>query len=245
MANYKVVDADQLDADLTAVADAIRGKAGGTDAMTLKQMPQRIANISAEKDYSRYASTISFEDFNLFGGKEVSLNLANLKNLNNAFMQTVANTTVEHLTVNCSDAITGLYNAFNFVNAPDSTLKKLTLNFNTRLVTNMYVAFRFATALEVIDGVPLDFSSSSDNVEFSSLSALREIRLEPLTKKAGSLAFKQSSNLSSESIQSIIDCLADLTGGTAQTLTLHATVGAKLTDEQKAAVAAKNWTLAY
>ena len=47
------------------------------------------------------------------------------------------------------------------------------------------------------------------------------------------------------SIQSIIDGLADLTGATAQTLTLHATVGNKLTDGQKAAITAKNWTLVY
>ena len=33
MANYKVVDADQLDADLTSVADAIRAKTGTSGQM--------------------------------------------------------------------------------------------------------------------------------------------------------------------------------------------------------------------
>ena len=33
MANYKVVDADQLDADLASVADSIRAKAGTTGEM--------------------------------------------------------------------------------------------------------------------------------------------------------------------------------------------------------------------
>jgi hypothetical protein len=33
MANYKVVDADQLDTDLASVADAIRAKAGTTGKM--------------------------------------------------------------------------------------------------------------------------------------------------------------------------------------------------------------------
>lgn len=33
MANYKVVDADQLDADLASVADAIRAKAGTAGKM--------------------------------------------------------------------------------------------------------------------------------------------------------------------------------------------------------------------
>ena len=60
-----------------------------------------------------------------------------------------------------------------------------------------------------------------------------------------SLALAKSSKLDDASIQDIIDGLADLTGQTAQTLTLHATVGAKLTQAQKDAVSAKNWTLVY
>lgn len=60
-----------------------------------------------------------------------------------------------------------------------------------------------------------------------------------------SISFAQSNLLNDASIQSIIDGLADLTGKTAQTLTLHATVGGKLTQAQKDAASAKNWTLAY
>ena len=59
------------------------------------------------------------------------------------------------------------------------------------------------------------------------------------------ISFGQSPLLTTESVQSIIDALKDLTGATAQTLTLHADVGAKLTDEQKATITAKNWTLVY
>lgn len=60
-----------------------------------------------------------------------------------------------------------------------------------------------------------------------------------------SLNFAQSNLLDDASIQSIIDGLADLSGKTSQTLTLHATVGGKLTQAQKDAATAKNWTLAY
>lgn len=60
-----------------------------------------------------------------------------------------------------------------------------------------------------------------------------------------SISFSYCEKLNDTSIQSIIDGLADLTGGTAQTLTLHATVGAKLTDTQKTAISAKNWTVTY
>ena len=51
--------------------------------------------------------------------------------------------------------------------------------------------------------------------------------------------------LTNESVQSIIDCLKDLTGLATQTLTFHADVGAKMTDAQKATITAKNWTLVY
>ncbi len=60
-----------------------------------------------------------------------------------------------------------------------------------------------------------------------------------------SILFIHSANLSAETIQSIIDGLADLTGSTAQTLTLHKTVGEKLTDTQKATITSKNWELVY
>lgn len=73
--------------------------------------------------------------------------------------------------------------------------------------------------------------------------ALEEIRFEGTIER--SLSFAHSSNLSADSVQSIIDHLKDLTGATAQTLTFHATVGGKLTQAQKDAISAKNWTLVY
>ena len=60
-----------------------------------------------------------------------------------------------------------------------------------------------------------------------------------------SIEFPHCGLLSDESLQNIVDCLADLTGETTQTLTLYKTVGEKLTDTQKATITAKNWTLAY
>ena len=57
-----------------------------------------------------------------------------------------------------------------------------------------------------------------------------------------SIPFAQSPLLSDESIQSIIDGLAMV--DTAQTLTLHADVKAKLTESQIAQITSKNWNLA-
>ncbi len=62
---------------------------------------------------------------------------------------------------------------------------------------------------------------------------------------AASINFRWSPLLTDASVQSIIDHLKDLTGATAQTLSFHADVGAKLTDAQKATITAKNWTLVY
>ena len=42
---YMLVDGNKLDGNLTAIADAIRGKTGKTDALTLDQMPGEIAGI--------------------------------------------------------------------------------------------------------------------------------------------------------------------------------------------------------
>lgn len=78
---------------------------------------------------------------------------------------------------------------------------------------------------------------------FYNCSSLVHVEFVPSTVK-NSISFAQSSALSKASIQSIIDGLVDLTDGTAQTLTLHADVKAKLTESQIAAITSKNWTLA-
>lgn len=61
---------------------------------------------------------------------------------------------------------------------------------------------------------------------------------------AKSILFNYCVSLSKESVQSIIDHLKDLTSETAQTLTLQPKVKANLTEEQKAQITSKNWTLA-
>jgi len=101
------------------------------------------------------------------------------------------------------------------------------------------------SALRSIEKVVLkdDGSQKFNTYSFYQLPALEEIRFAGTI--GNSLEIKDSPVLSDASVQSIIDHLKDLTGATAQTLTLHATVGANMTDEQKAAITAKNWTLVY
>ena len=75
---------------------------------------------------------------------------------------------------------------------------------------------------------------------FAEAPALVEIRLKTNTLSMD-LSFAKASLLSDASIQSIIDGLA--TVETQQTITFNADVKAKLTEEQKATISAKNWVL--
>lgn len=110
-------------------------------------------------------------------------------------------------------------------------------------ITTMYTAFGSATNLESIEcPIPVqDASISRDN--FYWCYALKEIRFNGTI--ASDLSFSYSANLSTDSIDSIIGALKDRTGTTAFTLTFHKDVGAKLTQAQKDAISAKNWTLVY
>ena len=111
-------------------------------------------------------------------------------------------------------------------------------------VTACYGMFGNCTNLKTIDtvfdGTNCWFGSSA----FDNCYRLETVRFKHLTIKKA-ISFAKCYSLSDESVQSVIDGLFDLTGQTAQTLTFHADVGAKLTDEQKAAITDKNWTLVY
>lgn len=116
-------------------------------------------------------------------------------------------------------------------------------DFNT-LFGSVTSTFGSCGKLERIIGT-LDFSNVTAFANtFGQCVKLQEITVAANCIKAN-LSFSACPLLSAETIQSIIDGLADLTGGTAQTITFHADVGGKLTEEQKAAITAKNWTLVY
>lgn len=116
-------------------------------------------------------------------------------------------------------------------------------NFNLNVET-LNQAFNNCVSLKRILGMFDLTNTTSVNNSFGNCLVLEEVRFKGNSIFL-SISFSSSSTLSDESIQSIIDGLADLTGQTAQTLTVHKTVGEKLTDTQKATITAKNWTLAY
>ena len=87
------------------------------------------------------------------------------------------------------------------------------------------------------------FGVTSNSSFFARCSKLENITFDGEIK-AG-IGLNHCPKLTSASIQSIIDHLADLTGQTTKTIRIHADTGAKLTEAQKATITAKNWTLAY
>lgn len=110
---------------------------------------------------------------------------------------------------------------------------------DTSKVTSFYHMFDGDTSLETIktiDGTASQGFSST----FLNCSALKNIEITQGTIKLN-ICFGDSPLLTDVSIQNIIDGLATVTSQ--QTLTLHTDVESKLTDEQKSAIASKNWEL--
>ena len=111
-------------------------------------------------------------------------------------------------------------------------------NFNVKLGDASFMFYN-TTAIKIINCV-LDFSESTNvGSMFKGCTALEEVRFKQNSLSL-SISVAQSSKLSATSIQSIIDGLA--TVETAQTLTLHKNI--VVSDEQKATISSKGWTLA-
>ena len=293
------------------IKSAIESKGVTVGDGTIDTYAAKISEISGGGgiEFDRYLKTAQFTSLNMFGKKEVELNFdsittgfLNLFSIDNAEN---ANKIVEHLTINTPLEVTTMQgmlycNGLSY----DLVLKRVTLNFNTQNCTNFQHAFTNQRVLEIVDGTPLDFSAvtvATRTGAFTTTPALKEVRFVKESIPLN-ISFAQSANLSTDTIQSIIDGLADLSeyyligaeiapnvfeytdaetpldnvtsvrinpdktmsdgapvysvtsngyvldaykkAGTQQTLTLHADVKAKLTNEQIETIQAKNWELA-
>lgn len=131
-----------------------------------------------------------------------------------------------------STELNSLYQGVVFTSVPCISLES---------AYNANSLFYGCTKLETIEKI-ITHKEISYSQAFNICNSLKNIAFEGEIGKT--IALANSKLLSNESVQSIIDHLVDLTGSTAQTLTLHADVKAKLTDEQIASITSKNWTLA-
>lgn len=228
------------------IKSAIENKGVAVGDGTIDTYAAKIDEISGGGiEFTRYMTNTPVIPRGLIEQKEVVINLDRVTSLYNLFnTANTENKYVEHITVNCPNKVTALNGAFLAQTPNDTVLKHITFNVDMSQAIATINLFRGCEALEIIDGTPLDFSSANSMNIFNACKNVKEFRVVKNSIKL-SFEIRYLANLSTETIQSIIDGLADLTGGTAQTLTLHKTVGEKLTDTQKATITAKNWTLVY
>lgn len=123
----------------------------------------------------------------------------------------------------------------------DSTnLKSIDFVNSTSKVTNFSELFNGKTLLETAKGLDLSSATNVSNM-FLGCSNLKNVTFAENSIKI-SFNLGDSPLLTDESIQSLINGLATVTSQ--QTLTLHADVKTKLTDEQNNTITSKNWKLA-
>ena len=176
------------------------------------------------------------KDINIYVGEYVSPTNLPTNLIYGAFRQTKGLNSVKVKTVP-NDII------FNFSYSFYSSKVKSVELENINKFGNCSNAFSDDVNLVEIIGA-FDLSNCTNfNGIFRKCSSLKDVSFVKETIKL-TISFSESPLLSDATIQSIIEGLADLTGLETQTLTLHADVKAKLTEDQLTAITSKNWTLA-
>lgn len=232
-------EAEAHNAAILTDCNAVLPDKGVEPADTLEQVPQRIGEIKAEPVWLQYITNAynTFEDATLPDGTIIDITAA-------SFSYTFNNTKGKYeVKLRQVDKTKDLYIGYTFRLC---SVKRVDLTETSRRISNggQAQAFYYAWSLEEIIGA-IDFSNVLGCLScFNLMDALREIRFVPGTIKCN-FTMPDSPNLSADSIQSIVDGFADMTGQAAINLTVHRTVGRKMTDEQKAKLTAKNVTLVY
>lgn len=282
MAEYKVVDAEQLDSDLVRIATKIKAKGGMSDNLefpqgfidgvdsidTSKEEQEKTVEITENgttevlPDDGKVLSKVTVNVEVESGGEDLA---ALETKIDESGILAKTDPPVETFDEK-ADRLIAMANVFDklpTVSFSGATITEIPFYID-KPAANMAYGFHGTTNLVRMVGVntsratncsymfsnsgiqvierPFDFSACTALSAFFNANKLVEVRIVAGTIKVNTNI--SSAVLSDESIQSIIDGLADLTGGTAQTLTLHATVKAKLTEEQLATITSKNWSVA-
>lgn len=188
------------------------------------------------KDYIKYAATVTFSNAISEETDDIYLDLSNVTNAQSMLVSKTIN--AKKITAKFSSACISLRDAFRAISS--TTLEEIEFQGDTSGVQYWVQTFSYSQSVKRITGEPLDFSSGVSTTAFVFMGAIEEVRFKEGTIKV-STTFANSPNLSADSIQSIIDGLADLTGATAQTISWHTSVLEKLTDEQYDTMFNKNW----
>lgn len=219
--------------------------------VTIAENVPKVYNAGYEKGKSEgggvspanYASVIQFSNDDWAESDTVELDMPYLSDMGNMFAY-FEKTKIKTLIVKSQTPIISVSSFCRGTNQVNSILEKVVLDVDLSNVVNFNIMFMHEESLISIEGNPFDFSSATTiALIFNYCNNIQSFRVVPNTIKAA-IDLGRNGKLDEATIQSVIDGLADLTGGTAQTLTLHADVKAKLTDEQKATITGKNWTIA-
>lgn len=164
--------------------------------------------------------------------------------------------TIKHITITCDTPLKTMAGMFATGKWAFWGLERITINADTSQATGWHKVCDFIQYLRVIDGSPLNFKSryGTTYTPFYICPNLEEFRVVPNSIYLP-LDFGTNGKLSDATIDSVAEGLVDLTGGTAQTLSFHADVKARIeaddakedTDPTKrrwlSTITGKNWTI--
>ena len=249
MAYDKIVDSTALDTALTNIADSIRAKTGKTDPLTIEQMPGEIDKIGKLPEWFAYMSAPTFAGVTIDKDLTIDIPLTSctrpLSIFGNYNNPTTINSGVK-ITINYAGQTDYMGPIGGYIRWWGNN--ELIWNVDTSKATGFsgFLGTPLQNDLVAVRGTPIDFSSvvkGEIGKGVFNIPKCTFLRFAKQTLKV-SIDLSYCYSLDDESVQSIIDGLADLTGETAQTITLHTDIKSKLTDEQTSAITAKNWTIA-
>ena len=155
-----------------------------------------------------------------------NFNTSSVTRMDRMFYECRSLTTLDLTKFNTS-AVTDMESMFYLC----KNLKTLDLsNFDMSAITNALNMFFYCTSLTSIIG-----THTLEEVQAGTVKAMRGLKVN--------ISFSDSPNLERASILALFYGLADLTGQTAQTVTLHATAKARLTAEDIKIATDKNWNV--
>lgn len=215
---------------MTAIADAIRDKTGGTEKLGLDAMAAGVGSVyTAGIEQGKQAEyDILWDNLQQNGRRAHYSSAFAYTGWNDANYNPKYPITPTHQE--------GIASMFTWNVEITDTKVPITAFGKCQTAFNQMARLRRIPKL-IFDGVTNTSNMFNNCVRLEELYCDGELSL--------SLSLAQSNLLNDASIQSVIDVLANLTGQPAQTLTFHKDVGNKLTQAQKDAISAKNWTLVY
>lgn len=213
-------------------------------ADNLSQLPGRIQEIAARPLWAQYVKN----HFQLFMGREFPPNTDLVFEIpfecgivESLFENTTNLTSIKMICANTQETVD-----FTDVFRASENLKRIDLTEFQPAVEGWYGAFYNCKVLEEIIG-ELDCKADGNGFAnaFQNCEALREVRFKPNSIPKNINMYK-CAQLSEASVDSVIQGLMDRTGeeGTL-TLRFAVSVGRNVTEAQRAAITAKNWSLAY